>query len=324
MAPITFEQFRNTMTAAAAQRGRDYTNVYSLTVRWERDNTQAAIDCDNFQRMLKDLDVTPAVEHIIRRDDSSIVFTFQKALQSFVGKCKAKSESDHNLMILHYAGHGMMKNGHFAFAETRAANSTLDAESWLLNPMKTAQYISDVDRLDVLLIFDCCYAHLAGEVARRKRAGHKYVEFADIFQTLRSRGGKVQPTHSLLVGVASVLLPLNRPGTVDPLNIPPNYTALFSVNVSQVLTTDELRQLSAWMRNLPRFAGLNIDNVYRTQSMCFVLRSALSVYAKLHKLQGYTMIAENPSPPLDLNRLLQPGPSSSPLKKENIPFKRET
>lgn len=33
MAPITVEQFRRTLTAAAAQRDQDYTHVYSVTVQ---------------------------------------------------------------------------------------------------------------------------------------------------------------------------------------------------------------------------------------------------------------------------------------------------
>ncbi|KAI9375949.1 hypothetical protein BJX61DRAFT_24030 [Aspergillus egyptiacus] len=360
MASITFDQFRDTLTAAAAQRGRDYTNVYSLAVRWENDDTNAARDTEHFQRMLKDLDVAPATEHIIRHDDSSPAFTFHHAVFDLIGKSKAKYEADHNLMILHYAGHGMVKNGSFCFAETSAANNFINADMCVLNFVKDPQTISDSDHLDVLLIFDCCYAHvatraptvprrvvevmaptstqtpmarsaphntftakLAGEIARRKRSGHRHVEFSDVFQTLRSRGDQVRPTHELLVGVASVLLPLNGPRTIDPSNIPPDYTALFSVSVSQDLTIDEMRQLSAWMRSLPRFASLNIDNVYRTQSMCLVMRSALSVYAKLNGIEGYSLIAENPSPPLDLGRLLQPSPPSAALNKENIQFMRE-
>ncbi|KAE8143488.1 hypothetical protein BDV38DRAFT_233796 [Aspergillus pseudotamarii] len=261
-------------------------------------------------------------------------------------------------MILHYAGHGMMKNGNFAFAATSAAEDTLNAEHFLLKNLKEAGFIPDSYHLDVLLILDCCFAHVAtraptvpsrvveviaatssqtpmarspphntftakltNEICHRKRAGHKSIEFADIFQTLRLHGDKVKPTHAMLLGVASVILPLSGPRTIDPTSIPPDYTALFNVSVSQDLTTEELKHLATWMRKLPRFAGLTIDNVYRTQSMCFVMRSALSVYAKLHGLQGYSLIAENPSPPLDLSRLLLPSPSSPAPKKENIPFR---
>ncbi|KAE8333317.1 hypothetical protein BDV39DRAFT_165632 [Aspergillus sergii] len=358
MAPITVEQFRRTLTAAAAQRGRDYTHVYSVTVRWENDDTNAAQDAERFQRMLKNLDIAPAIEHIIGHNDPSPGVTFQTALFNFIESFKAKSDAEHNLMIFHYAGHGMTKNGNFTFAETKAAKRTLNADNCLVNNVKDDQVIPESNHLDVLIILDCCFAHiatrtptiprrvveviaatsvqtptarspphntltakLAGEIAHRKRTGHKHVEFADVFQTLRSRGDIVRPTHTLLVGVASVILPLNGPRTIDPTSIPANYTALFSVSVSPDLTTDEMRQLSGWIRNLPRFASLNIDNVYRTQSMCFIMRSALSVYAKLHRLQGYSLIAENPSAPLDLNRLLQSGPSSAAPKKENIPFR---
>ncbi|RMZ46874.1 hypothetical protein CA14_001805 [Aspergillus flavus] len=297
MAPITVEQFRRTLTAAAAQRDQDYTHVLQ------------AVSEDAFLH--------------------------------FVVSFKAKSEAEHNLMMLHYAGHGMTKNGNFTFAETTEAKKTLNADNCLLNNLKEADIIPESEHLDVLIILDCCFAHiatraptiprrvveviaatsvqtrparspphntltakLAGEIAHRKRSGHKHVEFADAFQALRSRGDIVRPSHTLLVGVASVILPLNGPRTVEPTSIPASYTALFNVSVSQDLTTDEMRQLSAWIRNFHRFASLNIDNVYRTQSMSLIMRSALSVYAKLHRLQGYSLIAENPSAPLDLNRLL--------------------
>ncbi|PLB51021.1 hypothetical protein P170DRAFT_436103 [Aspergillus steynii IBT 23096] len=227
MAPITFGQFRNTLTAAATQRRRDYTNIFSVTMRWENDDTQAAQDSEHFQEMLKNLDAAPAVELIIRHSDSSPALTFQQAILGFIGKSKAKAESDHNLMIFHYAGHGVVKDGSFTFAETRAAEKTINADNYLLNKVKDAQVISIVDHLDVLLILDC-YAHvstrapairhrvveviaatsrqtptarsaphntlttkLAEEIARSKRSGHKNVEFSDIFQSLRSRGDKI-------------------------------------------------------------------------------------------------------------------------------------
>ncbi|RAL04242.1 uncharacterized protein BO80DRAFT_486636 [Aspergillus ibericus CBS 121593] len=225
MAPITFDQFRNTLAAAAAQRGRDYTNVYSMTARWERDDTNAAQDSERFQKMLKDLDLSPAIEFIIPHDPTTPVNRSQKALLDLMEECEPKSATEHNLMIFHYAGHGMRKGGSFTFAETRAAKKTLDADHALLNNIK----VCSAERIDALIILDCCYAHvatrapiipnriveviaatsiqtpaarsaphntftvkLAGEVARRRRAGHKNVEFADIFQSLRSCGDKVK------------------------------------------------------------------------------------------------------------------------------------
>ncbi|PLN81696.1 hypothetical protein BDW42DRAFT_91330 [Aspergillus taichungensis] len=360
MASISFDQFRDTLTAAVARRNHNYNNVCSMSIRWEQDDTKAVKDSNHFQRMLKDLHFEPATELIIRHNDFCPGLTLQKSFLGLVEKCNAKTESDRTLMILHYAGHSIVKNGSFTFAETRNAEKTLNADT-LLNNLKDSTMISEAMRLDVLVILDCCYAHvatrspnvphrvvevmaatstqtplvrfppdntftakLAGEIGHRKRSGHKNVEFADVFQSLISRAGKVRPTHALLVGVSSVLLPLNGPRTVDPADILPDYKALFSVSVSNDLTADELRQLSAWMRNLPPFAGLELDAVYPTQSMCLIMRSAMSVFAKLYRLEGYSLIAENRAPPLNLDLIMQPGLFSASPKKENTPFKKET
>ncbi|PWY80861.1 hypothetical protein BO94DRAFT_587606 [Aspergillus sclerotioniger CBS 115572] len=319
MAPLTVEDFRHTLAAAT---------------------TPTSEDALNFQRMLQELNVAPASEHIILHLDSSPGRTFQQALLDFIENSVAKSDSEHNLIILHYAGHGMMKGGSLTWAETSWAKKLLNADTCLLNYINDA-VISDSDRLDVLLILDCCYGHgatraptlprrvveviaatstrtpltglapnntltakIAAEITRRRRSGHRHVEFTDVFQSLKSRGDTIRPTHSLLVGVASVLLPLNGPGNIDPASIPP--------------TTQHC--LAAWVRNLPRSTGLTIERVYRTQSMCLIMRSALSVYAKLHGLEGYALIAENSSPPLNLNGLLQPSPCSTAPKKENFGF----
>lgn len=55
----------------------------------------------------------------------------------------------------------MPRNESFTFAETREAKKTLNADSYLLNNVKDTQVIPDSDYLDVLLILDCCYAHVA-------------------------------------------------------------------------------------------------------------------------------------------------------------------
>ncbi|KAK6813215.1 hypothetical protein RU639_011086 [Aspergillus parasiticus] len=64
-------------------------------------------------------------------------------------------------MILHYVGLEMIKNGSFPFAETRAAKKILNADNYLINNVKDAHVTPSSDHLDVLLIFDCCYAHIA-------------------------------------------------------------------------------------------------------------------------------------------------------------------
>ncbi|CAK96769.1 uncharacterized protein An08g09930, partial [Aspergillus niger] len=245
------------------------------------------------------------------------------------------------------SSHGASKDGSFTITDNRMESKTINFQNTILDEVKNpARFINT----DFLFIFDCCFAHyatrapettrniieilaatssetveargaadntftakLANEIARRQRANHDSVDFASVFQSIRARSTvRVTPTHALLVGAASVTLPLNGHKLVDPQAIPADYTALFSVNVSRDVTAQDMKELVAWMRGLPPFAGLKIESVYRTQSTCFILHAALSVYAKLHSMQGYTLIAENPGP--RLNHLLQLEPSEEPTQ----------
>lgn len=107
---------------------------------------------------------------------------------------------------------------------------------------------------------------------------------ADFERALTRSATIVRPTHALLVGAASVNIPLNGHRTVDPRAIPAYYHALFAVHVSRALTKEELIALSTWMRKMPSFAGLKI-----------VLLLLLSLQKKIeHPLQiyeGYLMSA---------------------------------
>ncbi|PYH28574.1 uncharacterized protein BO87DRAFT_286831, partial [Aspergillus neoniger CBS 115656] len=305
-----------------------------ITIRWEKDDTKAHKVTPYFQNILQTLNLPPAIEHIIRHSHPNPNIPFQKAIHDIIAKSKprTKHENDHNLLILHYAGHAYTKNGQLTFAETATATSekTINADTYLLKDIKTAH-------LDTLLILDHCFlgniptraptipnrvvevlaatstqtprnrispentftAKLAEEISRRQRSGHAYIEFSDVFQTLKSheKRDKLRPTHALLVGVGSVVLPLSGSGTVDPGTIAPVCTVLFSVSVTEGLTTEEMGQLKAWMGKLPCYAGLELDRVYPGKAMCLVLRSALSVYAKLHRVQGYSLIAEGVGAP---------------------------
>ncbi|GLA05527.1 hypothetical protein AnigIFM60653_006019 [Aspergillus niger] len=70
-------------------------------------------------------------------------------------------------------------------------------------------------------------------------------------------------------------------------------TALFSVSVAKEMTAEELRQLSTWMKNLPCFAGLEVD-------------------------RGYSLIAEDVRAPIHLHNLLRSG-----VSQEEAPFQRD-
>ncbi|PYH37405.1 uncharacterized protein BO87DRAFT_373792 [Aspergillus neoniger CBS 115656] len=342
---ITYTDFQATLRAVVEQRSQQYQNIYSIAVRWELDDTNAELDTAHFQSMLKNFDTDPAEVLVLGSDDDYPVYTLSRAWLNFTAKARLNNER--NLIIFHYAGHGTTKNGSFNIAENMSEESkTANFERAILADVKDPKGFSDI--IDILFILDCCYAHyttrapkttrnvieilaatssqtvtarfapnntftakLANEIARRKKAHHESVEFTSVFQSLLTRSSTiVRPTHALLVGAASVNIPLNGYRTVDPRTIPADYNALFAVNISRDIIKEELKELSTWMRKLPSFAGLKIENIYHTQSMCLIMRASFSVYTKLHNMQGYNLIAENPGPAL--THLLQPELSEEP------------
>ncbi|OJI82949.1 hypothetical protein ASPTUDRAFT_56938 [Aspergillus tubingensis CBS 134.48] len=295
---------------------------------WELDDTNADLDTAHFQSMLRNFDTNPPEVLVLGSDDRYPMNTLQRTWLSIKEKVILKNER--SLIIFHYAGHGTTVNGSFSIAENTSEESkTANFERAILADVKDPNAFPD--HTDALFILDCCYAHyttrapktspnvieilaatssqtvtarsapdntftakLASEIARRKRAHHEGVDFASVFQSLLSRSATmVRLTHALLVGAASVNIPLNGHRTVDPRTFPADYHALFAVHVSRDVTKEELIALSTWMRKLPSFAGLKIE--------------------------------QNPGP--DLTHLLQPelsedpaSPPSSP-KKENLPFR---
>lgn len=101
--------------------------------------------------MLKTLDVMPAIKHVIPHSDPSPAITFQRAVLDLIEKSKAKTDKEHTLMIIHYAGHGMIKNGTFTFAETKAGSRMINADNALIATVKDSTIILEYIRLPCLL-----------------------------------------------------------------------------------------------------------------------------------------------------------------------------
>ncbi|PYH73617.1 uncharacterized protein BO88DRAFT_468194 [Aspergillus vadensis CBS 113365] len=224
MSPISSTAFQTTLQAATThQIHTHYTTVTSITIRWEKDDTNAHKVTPYFQNILQTLSLPAAIEHIIRHSHPNPNISFQKAIHDIIDKSKPRTKNDHSLLIIHYAGHAFTKNGQLTFAETATATATttsaktVNADTCLLKDIKTVH-------LDTLLILDHCYmgniptraptipdrvveilaatstqtprnrispentltAKLAVEISRRQRSGHAYIEFSDVFQTLKS------------------------------------------------------------------------------------------------------------------------------------------
>ena len=61
------ESLRNRLGDAIANRGRYYSNISAVTLRFEADETRADHDAKVFQRILKMLGLPPAQEWIVPR-----------------------------------------------------------------------------------------------------------------------------------------------------------------------------------------------------------------------------------------------------------------
>ncbi|OJJ42433.1 hypothetical protein ASPZODRAFT_137248 [Penicilliopsis zonata CBS 506.65] len=264
-----------------------------------------------------------AREFVITNTDRTPGWSVMGVLEEVVSK--AEKTTGRSVVMVHYAGHGMLgPNGNLLGVEG-ASNRRFDAQRCLVEILD----LLDSTIVDTLFVFDCCYsfaacrapevsgriveiigasdntplftnsppgntltAKLEGEIRFRQRQGHRYIEFADVVQTLRSRENAVKPAHTLRIGASSICLPLNGLNTINPLHIPPTHRAVFSVYISNDMSQQELDQFAALLRSFPRNASITLDGVYPTGSICLILSSAYAVYSKLAGMQGYRFIAE--------------------------------
>ncbi|OJJ45011.1 hypothetical protein ASPZODRAFT_667760 [Penicilliopsis zonata CBS 506.65] len=84
----------------------------------------------------------------------------------------------------------------------------------------------------------------------------------------------------------------------EPEVPPPHLSAVFAFPVSQSISSNELENFVVWMRGLPRNIGLSLENVYETQSMCFIFRSGYAFPSNLAGIPGVSLLCETKLPNL--------------------------
>ncbi|KAL5358164.1 hypothetical protein BJX96DRAFT_36826 [Aspergillus floccosus] len=106
--------------------------------------------------------------------------------------------------------------------------------------------------------------HLRNEIARRHKEGARYVEVADLVRTLKGRSDlNMTPTHNLKLGASSICLPLA--GLKNPVNYPrihPSLKAVFTVQVADNMTREQLDQLVSFIRNAGPDIALTLQSIY--------------------------------------------------------------
>lgn len=106
---------------------------------------------------------------------------------------------------------------------------------------------------------------LRDEIMIRERRGHQSVEFADLMQSIRAKSQVDHPTHSLKRGVSSVRLSL-RDGSIIPETIAPCLRAVFTIQLEEDVTKEELALFVCWTRNLPPKCAITLDGAYKAKS----------------------------------------------------------
>lgn len=325
---LSISEFEGMLRQAVDQRSRVYTFVSSLSFRWEKDQTNAEVDCNRFRDIVHLFGFPTPEQYVIPLEDRTPTLTLALKFcgmltQAIVAKGRA-------LLLVHYAGHGEQKDGELFFTSgnhryTIAINKILaqvDSGSALLS--------SDTE-VDTVFIFDSCFSHVAtrntvnaerivevlaatsprtplanaaqgrasftgklwNEIMAKRAAGHKSVELAQLMDSLMTKSPRVTLSYKLLVGVHSLRLELPG-GSVSNVALPPvvepEYFAVFSVYVAETLSSSAIDTIVEWIHALPRNIGLTLDNVFETSSMLFMFRSSRYVFLKLNGINNVTFV----------------------------------
>ncbi|KAJ5124125.1 uncharacterized protein N7515_007950 [Penicillium bovifimosum] len=136
---------------------------------------------------------------------------------------------------------------------------------------------------------------MRGEIARRKRDGHRFVIFSEVIAAIRANSPAVKPTHQAKLGV-SVCFRFTGVTRVHPSTITPSLRAVFSVRIAENMTQEQLQRFLTWMETLPPAYTIELDGIYSTTSTLLIFQSAYALFADLAGYPGVTFISDVTSP----------------------------
>jgi hypothetical protein len=358
MNAITRAQFEDEITRAVNNRSRTYNNSFALSVRWERDNTNASADTEHFQAILSTLNLDQAEVEILAEQDQTPGWTLNDKIRS-VFRLAANTPGK-SIVLIHYGGHGEVR-GEQLFAVEGLSRRSTNLQRFIDTVVAGEVQDFDIADTDAVFVLDCCYSHVAtralnpttrvveilsasdehtpealtpprntltgklrGEIARRKRDGHHFVILSDVMATIRGNSSVVRPTHHVKLGV-SVCFPFTGVTQINPNTIAPSLRAVFSVRIAENMTREQLDRFVTWIEALPPGFALELDGIYTTTSTLLIFQSAYALFTNLAGYPGVTFISDVRSP----NRRKyfgqeqrQEAPSST--LKENVPFSRRS
>ncbi|KAJ5223220.1 hypothetical protein N7468_007762 [Penicillium chermesinum] len=353
---ITRVQFEDAITRTVNNRKRIYNASFALSVRWERDNTDASTDTDNFQAILSTLNLDQAEVMVLSEQDGTPGWTFQDKIRRMFQR--ATMASGKSIVFVHYAGHGEVRSGQLFAVEGRP-NRRINLQRLIDSVVAGDVQDFDIGDTDTVFVLDCCYSHVAtraydpttrvveilaacddsnpialtpprntltgklrGEIARRKHDSHQSVILADVMATIRANSTVVKPTHIVKLGV-SICFRFTGVMRIDPSTLAPSLRAVFSVRIVENMTREQLERFLTWIETLPLGYTIELDAVYPTTSTLLIFQSAYTVFVNLAGYPGVTFISEVTS--TNRRKYLkqeQRQEDRSSTLKENIPFSR--
>jgi hypothetical protein len=327
---VTKDKFQLAVTAAVEQRARAYTTSFALHVRWEDDNTEAERDYANFQSFLHAFGFGPPEVLTLACDDSAPGLTVIESFGKMIKAALGAAAGGRTIVFFHYAGHGKRGvNDELLF--TAASSSKSIKAHGLLSVVDVV--LDDNSPVDVVFVLDCGYSFLttkavipigrvvevlaavdlntpgvfvpgqrvsftgklATQVAFLKGQNHRSVELAELIAILREDSPVKKPSHTVRVGSSSVRLYFPGVMGTDVFTGHSRLQAAFKVHIDETFTPEELQNFISWIHSLSPRAGLSLDAVYETGSMCLIVRGSYATFSKLNGIPGISLICETGS-----------------------------
>ncbi|MCJ1347877.1 hypothetical protein MMC31_006107 [Peltigera leucophlebia] len=215
------EGFREALEAVIARKGRYYSNLATISLRFGVDNTQARRDSEKFTDFAKSIEISTKDN---LNDDNMPGRTFAQKLFTLsenIGQCTGRT-----LLLFHYAGHGSL-NRHDElefYAEFPISGSAIRG---IENSDRIVEVISAVGPTQTALGNEPSQdqrvsaitftARVTTEIAYQHKEGASSICFAEIIQSLKERSSKLRgPQYKLMVGTQAIQVPL-KAAVLPPL-----------------------------------------------------------------------------------------------------------
>ena len=334
---ISLEEIETILKTATERRAMcNYSHCSTLHFRFANDNTYAEKDEESFKNICELLRFPAPQCHVIEENNPTPGFTMRSVIENEIQN--ALKRDGRTALIIHYAGHGTENgNGNLLLGDSKGKKFT--RVDLLLGPFGVTELATNAP-IDVLFIFDCCFGFLstrnfnhlsrivevvAGnderdpealsakgalsltaklhiELRMRAQQGDKSVEISDLISFLRRTSPIKKPTHSVKLGLGSIVLPLDASSpaahsslTAHPPTRPPATLSYFTLHASPTCSSHQVHDIADWVASFPhaRNVSLRFEGAKRVQSTLFFLEVSTPAFGRIMGLPGVMLICEH-------------------------------